>query len=200
MNPKIVVGNFLMETFFKNGPHNRITPEKLVSLATQYFPYYRPGYRDGVIQIPLPVLGGCQDEEILWSSNIVELKNGDCLFGKFKARAGGEDPRKSITVLAQPDQLMPVKGVDAILYHKSVLGEDLLPDEELEHDGDYEIVKVNIKVVDGEQPMPPETLLSNHYQVSGGTSTKMSAEEFEAALRESFNFWKNKAYSCRRWI
>jgi len=29
--------------------------------------------------------------------------------------------------------------------------------------------------------------------ISGGTSTKMSPEEFEAALRKSFLFWHNKA-------
>lgn len=187
IKPEIVVGDFLMNTFFKNGPHNDVTPDHLVEMTLQNFQpqLVKPGYRDGVILVPLPT------SNVDWTSNIVQLQNGDYLFGKFKARAGTEDPRKSITALATPDRLMPVLGVDAILYHRDVLAET---EDCLWEDFDYEIVKVNIKVVFGEQPMPPETLIANHYGFSGGSNTKMSPEEFEKALRESAVFWRDKAY------
>jgi hypothetical protein len=32
--------------------------------------------------------------------------------------------------------------------------------------------------------------MANHFKADGGTSTLMTPEQFEAALRESYNFWK----------
>jgi hypothetical protein len=40
--------------------------------------------------------------------------------------------------------------------------------------------------------MPPETLIANHFELSGGTATKMTDSEFVASLKESVMYWKDK--------
>lgn len=40
--------------------------------------------------------------------------------------------------------------------------------------------------------MSPGILMANHFQISGGTATHMTREQFEAALRRSFLYWRDK--------
>lgn len=182
--PFIVVGKFLMETFFANGNVGEITPEFLEAKAEYNFlKNARDGYRDGVVQISIPIHPDLK-------SNIVLLEDRTVLVGQYKSRVEGEEPRKIVGCFSVRNKPMPVKAVDLILYRRDVLEES----GNVEHDGEWEIVKVNIKVVTGEQPMPPETLIANFYQLSGGTDTQMSNDQFVEALKVSVNFWKDKAY------
>lgn len=140
-----------------------------------------PGYRDGVALVSV-------DPEGFFSSMTV-LKEGDKLTGEFKPRRKGESPRKSVYAAADK---VPAKSVQIVLYRHDVLAEN----NEHSSEADWEVISINASLtVDGNDPMPPGTLMANHFQVSGGTATNMTDSEFVAALRESFLFWQDKAFS-----
>jgi len=141
-----------------------------------------PGYRDGVILVHV--------NPQHFFSGVVQLKEGDHLVGEFKARRPGESPRKSIGVVGA--EKMPAKTAFVVLYASTVLaegGDNELPAEE----GNWEIISLNASPVEGEMPISPMVLLHNHFGSDGGTSTNLSDSELVAMLRESFEFWKDKA-------
>lgn len=144
---------------------------------------------------------------------VVTLEEGDALVGGYQARQPGEEPRKELRV-HRPAKLYPGPGaiergeradnwrpnpdagkspcvaVDVVLYRK----------ETLEAEGeactgcDWDIIAINGRVTEEEQPIHPDTLVANHFGLDGGTPTKMNAGQFEAALKESVLFWKDKAF------
>jgi hypothetical protein len=148
----------------------------LLALVEANFDRAKPGYRDGVILVPVNPSG--------FFSSVIALKAGDKLTGEYKARREGEEPRQS--VYAQGDKI-PALSVDIVLYRNDVLGDDATTE------ADWEIVSINASPTEGEAPIQPMTLIANHYGIDGGTPTNMSAEQFEAALRESVLYWKDKA-------
>lgn len=94
--------------------------------------------------------------------------------------------RKSTHVIGNKS---PAKRVDVVLYHHNVLIEK----QENESDKEWEIICVNACPTDEPSPIPPDTLIANHFELSGGTKTNMSDSEFINALKESVNYWKDKA-------
>lgn len=139
----------------------------------------KPGYRDGVILVPI-------DPKECYSSTVL-LKEGSILVGEYKARKEGEEPRKS--TYSASGQKMPAKRVDVVLYsHKA-----LLEGKENETDADYEVISVNASPDEEEQPIPTGALIANHLQLSGGTATNMTDTEFVALLRKSVLYWKDKS-------
>lgn len=138
----------------------------------------KPGYRDGVMLVQIPVDG-------LYSS-VTQLKEGDLLIGQYLPRQKGEEPRKSSFVIGDKT---PAKRVDVVLYSHAVLAEN----NEQDSDADYEIISVNASPTNEEIPLSVGTLIANHFELSGGTSTKMNDSEFVSALRNSVMFWKDKA-------
>jgi hypothetical protein len=76
-----------------------------------------------------------------------------------------------------------------VLYHRDVLAEN----DEDSTGADWDIISVNGSPTTEPMPIHPDVLIANHFQLDGGTATGMSAEVFEAALRESVLFWKDKA-------
>jgi len=146
----------------------------------------KAGYRDGVILVSIDPAG--------FYTGVVELHDGDKLIGEFKSRREGETPRISINADRNghpPLKLQKQQAtlVEVVLYSHDTLAEN----NENETDSDYEIVSVNGHPTDEPAPIAPETLIHNHFGSDGGTDTDMSAEQFEEAMRESFNYWKNKA-------
>ena len=137
-----------------------------------------PGYRDGVILVPVRPDG--------FFSGVVQLKDGDDLVGKYEPRQKGEEPRKSVAVPG--GEKLPAAVVEVVLYHHKVLEEE----DGYEPASMWEVISINARTTEGPEPMPPETLMANHFGASGGTETKMSPEEFEKALRESYDYWKDK--------
>jgi len=136
-----------------------------------------PGYRDGVILVSVKPEG--------FFSSVIRLKEGDSLCGQFTARIEGEEPR--IQMYAEGHK-SPAAAVDIVLYSNAVLAED----KSNESDADWEIISVNARDTREEQPIAVDTLLANHFGVSGGTDTNMSSEEFEAAVKKSFLYWRNR--------
>jgi len=178
--------------------------DKVVQLAIKHFHSAKPGYRDGVCLVPVP------GEH--FHTGVVTLKEGDELRGRYEARRKGEEPRKTQRV-HRTARLYPGPGaiergedpnnwrpnpdagkqqcvaVDIVLYSRSVLegeGEETTG-------ADYDIVAVNGRITEAEQPIHPDTLIANHFGLDGGTPTNMTPEQFEAALRESILYWKDKA-------
>lgn len=181
--PTIAIGKFLRETFLAKNP--QFSEEDLierVQLGYLSAGCVRPGYRDGVLLVNLPNVSG-------FKRRVRELVPGDYLFGKFQSRVEGEAPRKKVAVL-NVGELPDAQFVDAVLYRRDVLEED----GPVEHDADYEIVTFLGKDTPYDEPMDVETLLHNHFLSDGGTSTKMSNDEFVEALRKSHEYWKNRAH------
>ena len=154
---------------------------RLLALCTENFDKAIPGYRDGVIEIPVPSEG--------FVSAVRILQSGDQLVGSYTSRYGDETPRKIISVVGEKS---PAKSVSIILYRSDVLAEDgdnSLPSSTT----NWEIVMINASPIDRPLNMNPLTLLANHFQDDGGTSTKMTAEELVEQLRESYWDWRDKA-------
>lgn len=159
--------------------------ELLARIATNW-DSQRPGYRDGVILVPIDPTG--------FLGAIRVLMDGDKLVGVYqpRCRERGELPRKHFYFdgkgLVFPKST-PVS-VDVVLYHKDVLAES---DEVI--DTDWSVITILGKLCgpEMEEPMPPETLMANHFQDSGGTATGMTPEQFQEALRKSYFYWRDKA-------
>jgi hypothetical protein len=142
--------------------------------------YVEFGYRPGVVLVSVPAEG--------FFSGVVQLEEGDTLGGAFESRKEGEEPRKSI-VAGHGKGKIPAHHVDIVLYSHEVLVEN----NEQSCDANWEIISINACPTEEEMPMHPDTLMANHYQISGGTATGMSNDEFVAALEKSFIYWQDKA-------
>lgn len=176
---KIAFNNFARrQTETSPFSHWAVFDDVVVSRVQENFGKAKPGYRDGVILVPV-------DPEGFFSS-VIQLKAGDKLEGEFKARREGEDPRKTLHAKGQK---LPAKAVDVVLYRKDVLAEN----KDNSTDADWEIISVNASPETGDVPIQPETLIANHFQLSGGTATNMTDSEFVAALKTSVLYWKDKA-------
>ena len=142
----------------------------------------KPGYREGVILVPVEPSG--------FFSGVVRLQEGDSLSGVYEARREGEKPRKAVVVEGR--KKLPANAVDIVLYNSQVLAEDndnQLPAEP----NNWEVVSINASPSKGEMPIEPNVLMHNHFGSSGGTRTNLSDEDFVAMLRHSFNYWSDKA-------
>lgn len=166
--------------------HWEFSEEELIERVWEFFDVAAPGYRDGVILVPISPDGV--------SSNTCELQPGDVLQGVYESRREGEAPRKAVYVVG--GKKTPAKRVDVVLYSSATLAEDgsnTLPPKE----GNWEIISVNGCPTEEEEPISPGTLMHNHFHVAGsddgGTSTGMSSDEFVAALEKGFRYWSNKA-------
>ena len=181
MTKTIKITNFVRrQTPESQFSHWTISDNELIERVLRNLPNAQPGYREGVILVPVEPEG--------FVSKVVSLSAGDSFVGEYVARREGEEPRKSSFRTNQGGS--PAKTVWVVLYAHHVLAEK----NENESDADFEIVSVNASPSkdDKPAPMPPETLMANHFEMSGGTATKMSDSEFVAALRESVLYWKDK--------
>lgn len=158
--------------------HFEGTETELLTLVSRCFEDAKPGYREGVLCIPVP--------PSMFKSGIVQLEPGMELVGGFEPRRDGEDPRKFVTAKGTK---MPAKHVEIILYSREVLEED----PEYRAHADWEIISINASPTRSPAPIPPDALIANHFGLSGGTGTCMSSEEFEEALKHSVGFWRDKA-------
>jgi hypothetical protein len=141
-----------------------------------------PGYRDGVFLVSVPPEG--------FYSGVCQLTEGDELVGGYEARREGEEPRKFVAL--KYGQKMAAKAVDIIVYTSEVLAEDGSNEFPVD-EGNVEIISINARATEGPEPLTPETLMANHFHVSGGTNTMMGDAVFMAKLAESYNYWKDKA-------
>ena len=164
--------------------HWILSDEDLLERIANAWFNHKPGYRDGVILVPVDPQG--------FYTSIVTLQEGDKLAGQFKRRAPKEDPRKS-TVKDRgqtplEDLKQPAEAVDVIMYRDDVLAED---GDQTGHI--WNVISINAYPTREEAPIHPDVLIANHFHLSGGTATGMTAEEFETQLGISVLYWKDKA-------
>jgi len=164
--------------------HWILSDDDLVARIEAAFPQAKQGYRDGVVLVSVDPQG--------FYTSIVTLVEGDKLTGTFKRRSPSEDPRKSIVrdrgSILLADLKQPAAKVDVVLYRDDVLAEDGDDTGHL-----WNIISVNAYPTDEEAPIHPDVLIANHFHLSGGTKTNMTPEAFEAQLKVSVMYWKNKA-------
>jgi hypothetical protein len=158
--------------------HWTFSDEELLSRIEKNWDKQKPGYREGVILIPIEPEGTF--------SAMVQLKAGDKLTGEYSARREGEEPRKHTYAVGEK---MPAKNCYVVLYRHDVLAEN----NEHETDAEWEMVSFNASPTEEEPPINPGTLMANHFQLSGGTATQMSDSEFVEALKKAVIYWKDKA-------
>lgn len=145
----------------------------------------KPGYRDGVVLVPVDPTG--------FFSGTVPLSEGMSLKATYEPRRPGEEPRLHVGAAVPPgmsykDMKAPAVACDIVLYASSVLaegGDNELPAKE----GNWEVVSINPRMCVEDEPIPPEALIANHLQESGGTATNMTDSDFVAALRRSRAYW-----------
>ena len=165
--------------------HWEISDAELIQRIQDNWDNRRPGYREGVVLVPISSEG--------IKAGIRILQPGDPLTGSYNPRREGETPRKTLRYMT-PGSIADAKitpvSTDVVLYHQDVLAEDdTFIDEE------WGIVTVLGKLcgADQEEPMDPTTLMANHFHDDGGSQTGMTPEEFEKALRASYWHWRDKA-------
>jgi hypothetical protein len=178
--PTIAINPFVRrQTPASRFSHFDGSEEELLRRVHEHFYDAAPGYRDGVVLVPVEPDG-------FWSST-VKLEPGDRLVGAFESRAPGEEPRKETYVAGRSKQ--PAVAVDVVLYRGDVLR---LNNEE-SSDADWEVIALVARLSTEPEPMNPSTLMANHFEISGGTPTLLSDSEFVAQLRTSFLSWRDKA-------
>ena len=150
----------------------------VVGRAIDNFDKAEPGYAEGVLLVPVDPDG--------FFTPVSKLRPGQELVGKYEARREGEAPRLSIGVWRAVK--MPAFACTIVLYSRELLESD----GDAATGADYDIISVNAQATEDE-PIHFLTLMHNHFGSDGGTDTKMNPEAFEAAMRESFAFWKDHA-------
>lgn len=178
MNPSIAITFAERQT--QDSPYScfKGTQSQLINLVQENFHLAEQGYKQGVLCVPVP-----PDS---FSSGVALLKEGDRLEGEFKRRRPTEEPRKLYGATSR--EKIPAQSVEIILYSREVLEEE----KGYIAVADYEVISVNASPTLEATPLTPRTLMANHFEISGGTSTGYSPEEFEAACRESFLYWRDK--------
>ena len=195
---KIAFSEFVRrQTKRSSHSYTTLSDRRVISLVESNFHRARPGYRRGVVLVPVPCEG--------FFTATVQLQEGDLLEGGFFPRVSGEMPRKGLR--ACKGGKSPAKYVEIVLYSRETLEED----GDVSSGADWEIVSINASLGEGPEPIPMDALLYNHFHVSGsndgGTSMpETSPEEFVEMLRESFLYWRDKTSAPRkrrflsRWI
>jgi len=180
---KIIVNSFARNRHYKGTgfSYPEVSWEEVIRRTISRFGYAGAGYRNGVLVVPI-IPDGIY-------SGVTKLEPGARLIGRYEARREGEEPRKQVRT---PGAALPAKAVDIILYESIVLAEDG-DNEQPASPGNWEIVSVNARATEGPEPIHPMTLCANHFGMDGGTDTMMSPVEFERAMRESCEYWKDKA-------
>lgn len=182
----IAMSDFAKGRHTKEGKYSYFdgTDQELIQLVEANFSKARPGYRDGVIKIPVP-------PDKFYSSTI-QMTEGMEFSGVYAPRRPGEKPYMQWSSKA-PAGKMLAKAVEIILYRHDVLMEG----NEASADSDWEIISINAspwELKEGEEePMRPETLMRNYFKEEGGTEMKgVTPEQFVEMLRKSREYWRDK--------
>ncbi len=145
----------------------------------------KPGYRDGVVLVPLNPNDTCAP----WStehffSGIVKVEEGTELTARLVRRRPDEE--QFIENLARSRTKLPGKTVDIVCYRKDVLLEEK---DAVVTGADWDVISVNVSPEEGPMPMDPITMMRNFLVLKGGTKATYTAEEFA----RSIHYWSTRA-------
>lgn len=176
MAPTIGINEFARDRHKPERPYAHFTGtySELVKRVKDNFHLQKPGYRDGVILVPV-------SPREFYTGNVLVEEDTE-LRAIFEARRKGEDP--FVQVLAKGKKPM-ASYVDIVLYRKDVLDEN----NESTEGTDWEIVSVNAREIEREEPIPPLTMARNFLELTGGTKGEYTADEFA----ESIVYWSKRA-------
>lgn len=155
--------------------------ERVAEMARENYANAIPGYRDGVVKVPVSPEG--------FFTSIVEVTEGDVWVEEWKSRREGEDPRKVVMVERNGRPDSPCGYVEVIMYRKDVMAEN----SENSTDCDWEVISINGRMTPEPEPMRPEAMEANHRGKSGGTATGWTEAEFEKNYAESVAYWNKYA-------
>lgn len=125
-------------------------------------------------------------------SAITLIREGEEVIEGFRSRVEGEDPRPFREVVR--DSKPQAKVVDLVFYNAIALAQDGDNVSELSPDN-WELVSINAsedECIDA-PPITPVALHANYYNLSGGTETSMTQEEYEAQMEISKAYWDVRA-------
>ncbi len=168
MNKIIGTSNFVK----RQTPESRFTHYKgtwgeLEDLTLKHFAQNKPSpSKIGVTLVPVPADGFFMKGPFTVDSQ---------LEAKFAPRAEGEDP---VLQIINHDEKIPCNFVDIVLYRHDVLAED----DDRSTDAEWEIVSINGKQSNEEQPIPPVTMARNFLHKKGGTQVNYTAKEFAESI------------------
>lgn len=146
----------------------------LEDLVADHLVDAKPGYRDGVLLVPVPAEG--------FVSGVVRLQTGTEVDASVAARRDGEEPVLDARADGEP---LPARYVEVVLYRHDVLAEG----GDASSDAEWEIISVNASPTDGPTPMHPTAMARNQLGLAGGTAAEYSTEEWA----ESALFWATHA-------
>ena len=172
MSVKIKCNDFVRrQTTSSEYSHFAGTWAELEKIAEDYFEKAEDGYRDGVKLIPVPA------GRFYCPGKLIEGKNYIC---KFEPRREGE--LSYLQVKGRPKY--QAKYANLVVYRKDVLRDEATSDAE------WEIVSINAKETEEEEPMNPITMARNFLELEGGTKGRYTAEEFAKAII----YWSQRGY------
>jgi len=149
------------------------TEDQLLDMLTEHFGNATPGYKPGVCLVSVPAEG--------FFSGVVELTEDTELKATFEARREGEDA--FINVVAVGATKLPAKFVEIVLYSHDELG------AEATTNATWEIISINARPTEGDEPMHPIAMMRNMLELTGGNKATYTADEFCKAIR----YWSSRA-------
>lgn len=149
-----------LETLVEKAPGTKVTP----------------GYREGVVLVEVP--------PEWFFCGVAEVNEDTELKAVFSARRPGEEP--FIQVLATTLRKLAAKYVQIVVYSHDVLAAD----GDAEHEpGTWEIISINARPTEGEEPLHPVTMMRNQLHRPGGAEAHYTSEQWAEAVR----YWSTRA-------
>jgi len=178
MTITIGVSNFVRrQTPEASYSHFEGTWEELVELVKANFRHGKQGYKPGVLLVPVPV-----QHVRRFRSSTVKVNQNTKLRPQFAPRREGEMP--FISVRAQGGKSVASHAF-VVLYSHAVLMEG----GEATTNADWEIISINARGTEAEEPMDPMTMARNFLCLPGGTKGEFTAQQFA----ESIVYWSQHA-------
>lgn len=152
------------------------TTEDLVKIVEENFDNAKPGYKDGVLMVPVPVEG--------FYSAVCKIDEDSILESRMESRRAGEEV--VLVTVVKNGKKLPAKEVNIVLYRHDVLGADASTNAE------WEIISINASLIEGGEPMTPTAMARNMLVKAGGTKAEYTAEQFAEAVW----FWSQHAMAA----
>lgn len=150
--------------------------DELVALVEKHFDQATTGYKDGVVLVPVP------PEDFL--SGVVKITGSTPLHTTFESRRDGEEPYLQIVALFGGEK-MRAKVVEVVVYRHDILEED----GDASSEAEWEVVSINARPTEEEEPPTPMAMARNFLNLNGGTKAEYTAEEFARSIA----YWSSHA-------